>query len=141
MNIGEHGIYREGNREWRGTVVDIHAPESIALFELDKPMSFMNAPWAIAIKAIDERMYLRETSRIGYGLRAAMEDAGALPAGHFEDVEERIYLLDQPMDIRDAQKFCKERHPGEKLCWLQGAVMRAVPIDKKSKNFGTFEVA
>lgn len=107
--------------------------------ELDEPIPFIFAPEAVLIDAVDERMYLPETKVLAYGLAQALEDENALPSGNWRGEDQRIYDLDKSMDVRELMKFCKKNHPEEKLCWLHGIIMTAVPIDTKSKYFGAFE--
>src|SRR5262245_24157478 len=140
MNVGDKVVYRETDGgEWRGTVAA--KEENMTLLELDEPKPFLDTPDAIAIKAIDHRMYGAQTEVLGYGLRQALEDSGQkVPAGHFLDPDERLYEIDQPMKIAAIKDFCAKAYPGQDLCWLHGLIMTAVPINRKSEFFGEFEV-
>ena len=142
MEVGDHVIYREPQglvNEWRGTVAAID--RNMVLLEPDEPTPFVDGPDAMAFEAIDDRMYLPETNTIGYGLRQALEDDGIEVKGHLEDVRERKFILDHPMRIQEIKAFCKRKHPNTPQCWMHGIVLTAIPIDKKSRFFGTFEVA
>jgi len=165
MNPGDKVRYRGpgGTGVWEG-VIAFDEPDAV-LMEVNPPVPMLKAPDAIMVEEVDDRMYLPETTMLGYGTRWLLEDLGIeVPSGKFTDSTERIYEIEKPMKVSEIMALCRKHHgpdPGDSsssftsawrkrkikigeklnpLCWLQSVMLTAIPLAKKGRYSGDFEV-
>lgn len=131
-----------GIRVWSGRIVGAlpasKNPEGtwpIALLEAFEPVTYYRTPQGVNNLVIKKGYYSEKAVVLAYGLVEAMEDfeketeEKIFPKeGRWSD-DRKEYFLDQPMDIKIIEKFCKENYPNEVHCLLQGMLMFIIPIN------------
>jgi hypothetical protein len=124
-NIGGVG----GVRVWAGRIVGFADDKNVAFLELFEPVPFMRTPEAVVPEEIRKGFYSDQSWALGYGLHQALEDnePGKIPEGKWAE-DEREFLLQEPMPLKEIEKFCKKHYPKEPHCAWHGMTMFIVPV-------------
>jgi len=139
-----------GIRVWAGQVVGAipasKNPEGkwpIVLLEAFEPVTYYRTPQGINNLVIKKGFYSQKAVVLAYGIVEAMEDFEKETGGQIMPKEGRWsddrkeYFLDQPMDLKVIEKFCKQNYPNEIHCLLQAMLMFIIPINIGER--GTFK--